>query len=455
MSATATSSAQLPFTPREHQRAAHAARLAFRWAILVWHRRAGKTVWAVIELILAAFAFKGEGGRFGYICPLLKQSKEVAWDYLKRYTRVIPGVVVNESELSVTFPHNGARIRLYGADNPDAFRGGYFDGVVLDEVGQMKRAVWFEVVRPMLADRKGWAIFIGTPKGVNLFSELWFDAVADVKEPGAWYHDMKRWNETDALSRDEVESARRTMSPQLFAQEFDCDFFAAQENVLFSLEDVRRAMERDVKADAYDWAARVMGVDVARFGDDLSAIAPRQGRVARRIEPHRGLNTMQLASRVAWLCEQARNANEPYHAIFIDVTGGLGAGPYDRVCEMGVGCPVFAVDFGAGADEGKFRNKRTEMYYRMSEWAKEGCLPADSLLEQELVAHTYSFTPSSQFALDAKDVVKERLGRSPDRADALACTFHTPIAPPPRDVLPGRRAPGRAAVTEYDPYAVA
>jgi hypothetical protein len=401
-----------------------------------------------MELILAALAFKGEGGRFAYVCPLLKQSKEVAWDYVKRYTRLIPGAVINESELSVTFRQNGARLRLYGADNPDAFRGGYFDGVVLDEVGQMKRALWLEVIRPMLADRRGWAIFIGTPKGVNLFSELYFDAVADVKEPGAWWHDKKTWRDTDAVSHEEIAAARAAMSPQLFAQEFECDFYAAQEDVLLSLEDVQTAMKRDLKRDAFEWAAKVGGVDVARFGDDLSTIAKRQGRVAYRIEPHRGLDTMALASRVAFVNEQ-----DPQHAWFVDITGGLGAGVYDRLCQLQLGCPVIPVDFGGGADDPKFRNKRTEMYWRAKEWCEDGCLPNDDLLAQELVAHTYFFDASSRICLEAKDEVKEKLGRSPDRADAFVTTFHTPIAPPPRDVFPGARTRPGAALTEYDPYA--
>jgi hypothetical protein len=440
---------QLPFTPRAHQREAHALRLVCRFIVLVWHRRAGKTVWAIVELILAAATFRREGGRFGYICPLLKQAKEVAWDYLVRYSRVIPGTTVNQAELSVTF-RNGARIRLYGADNPDAIRGGYFDGLVIDETGQVKRALWLEVIRPMLADRHGWCVFLGTPKGVNLFSELYFAAVSG-KAGEDWGHDLKRWDQTDALDPAEVEAARRAMSPQLFAQEFECDFFAAQENVLLSLEDVLTSMRRDLKRSAFDWAAKVLGVDVARYGDDESTIAKRQGLVAFRIERHRGLNTMELASRVAWVIE-----DEKADACFVDVSGGLGAGPYDRLCQLQVNCTLIPVEFGGKADDPRYANKRTEMFVRMADWTRGGgCLPDDVKLQQELVAHTYDFDAQSRMRLCPKDDVKERLGRSPDGADGLACTFHTNIAPRNRDVLPGTRAAFGGSLSEYDPYAVA
>src|SRR5690606_9560529 len=120
--------------------------------------------------------------RYGYVAPLYSQAKSIAWDYLKHYTAPIPGVRRNESELWVELP-NGARIRLFGADNPDSLRGMYFDGVALDELAQMKPDTWTEVIRPALTDRGGFAVFIGTPKGVNIFHDLYQQAVRDP----AWF----------------------------------------------------------------------------------------------------------------------------------------------------------------------------------------------------------------------------------------------------------------------------
>src|SRR4051812_27503527 len=102
-----------------------------RFSVLVVHRRGGKTVLAIMRLIDAALRCSKKDGRFAYLAPELKQAKDIAWSYLKQYSALVPGVQINESELFVLFP-NGARIRLYGADNPDAMRGRYFDGIVID-----------------------------------------------------------------------------------------------------------------------------------------------------------------------------------------------------------------------------------------------------------------------------------------------------------------------------------
>ena len=136
--------------------------------MIVAHRRAGKTVGMIVHLILQAHKSKLKRPRFAYIAPFYRQAKTIAWDYLKHYGRMVPALRISESELWVEFA-NQARVRLFGADNPDALRGQYFDGAVLDEVAQMRPAVWGEIVRPALADRRGWAVFIGTPKGQNLF----------------------------------------------------------------------------------------------------------------------------------------------------------------------------------------------------------------------------------------------------------------------------------------------
>ena len=151
---------ELGYAPRGAFVAFHQRRE--RWAALVCHRRAGKTVACVADLVDAALRCTRENGRFAYIAPFYTQAKDVAWVYVKQMSAPIPGVVINESELRVDYPL-GARVRLYGADNADRMRGLYFDGVVLDEPADMRPSVWGEVVRPTLSDRRGWASFIGTP----------------------------------------------------------------------------------------------------------------------------------------------------------------------------------------------------------------------------------------------------------------------------------------------------
>jgi phage terminase large subunit len=187
----------------------------------VAHRRCGKTVACINDLIRRAATLDRPNGRFGYVAPFRTQAKEVAWEYLKRYARPLI-VAVNESELWVELV-NGARVKVNGADNPDSLRGSYLDGVVLDEYADMRPSVWGEVIRPMLADREGWATFIGTPKGRNEFFEVYSRAQADDE----WFAVMLRASETGILSEAELSSARQEMTPEQYEQEFECSFDAA------------------------------------------------------------------------------------------------------------------------------------------------------------------------------------------------------------------------------------
>jgi len=174
-----------------------------RWACLVAHRRAGKTVACVGDLILGALQTRKPNARFAYVAPLYVQAKDVAWAYVKQFASAVPGVAFNEAELRADFP-NGARVRLYGADNYDRLRGLYLDGVVLDEYADMPPAAWGEVIRPALADRRGWAVFIGTPKGRNAFWEVWERARATE----GWFSLLLKASETGLLPAEELQAAR-------------------------------------------------------------------------------------------------------------------------------------------------------------------------------------------------------------------------------------------------------
>lgn len=206
-----------------------------RWACLVAHRRAGKTVACIMDLVDAALRCEKQDGRFAYVAPYYAQAKDVAWSYLKRFTAAIPGVEINESELRVDVPtaYGGrARIRLYGADNYERMRGIYLDGVVLDEYADMDPRAWSEVIRATLADRKGWATFIGTPKGRNGFYDIWAGNtetgwVGAVNEPQLWFSLMLKASETGLVDALELEDARRSMTPEQYNQEFECSFDAA------------------------------------------------------------------------------------------------------------------------------------------------------------------------------------------------------------------------------------
>lgn len=161
--------------------------------------------------------------RFAYLAPLRNQAKDVAWEYLKHYAMVVPGTTANEAELRVDFPNEG-RVRLYGADNPDALRGIYLDGVVLDEYAQMRGFALAEVLWPCLAERKGWAAFIGTPMGRNSFCEMYEKGL---KEPKDWHTFMLKASETGLLDAEALDQLRSSMSPDQYQQELECSFDAA------------------------------------------------------------------------------------------------------------------------------------------------------------------------------------------------------------------------------------
>jgi hypothetical protein len=173
------------------------------------------------DLIYRALIDDKENGRYAYVAPYLSQSKSIAFDYLLKYSQPVLSKA-NQSELWVELV-NGARIRLFGADNPDTLRGLYLDGVVLDEYADMKPSIFGAVIRPLLADRKGWATFIGTPKGHNAFWEVYSNATQDP----TWYVKVLRASQTGLLDQAELDDAAKTMTQDQYLQEFECDFESA------------------------------------------------------------------------------------------------------------------------------------------------------------------------------------------------------------------------------------
>ena len=216
----------IPYKPREHQLKVHELLEGKRFAVVVAHRRFGKTVAALNHLIREAVLNDKETPRYAYIAPTYGQAKRVAWDYLVKYTTPLGGTN-NISELRVDFW--GRRIQLYGSDNPDSLRGQFFDGVIIDEVGDQNPKIWTDIVRPALTDRKGWCLFIGTPKGHNHFKELRDRAE---KEDGWGLLEFKA-SETGVVDNTELKAAKNEMGEDKYRQEFECSFDAAVEGSYF------------------------------------------------------------------------------------------------------------------------------------------------------------------------------------------------------------------------------
>jgi len=225
-----------------------------RFSCIVTHRRAGKTVACVQDLQRGALRSQNVRPRFAYLSPFLKQSKATAWDYLRdALSRVREtGATAHESELRVDYS-NGGQVRLYGADNPDALRGIYLDGIVLDEYADMDPRVWSEVIRPALADRQGWAVFIGTPKGRNAFYEMWRRS----RSEEGWFSMMLKASETGLIPESELALARRDLSEEQYAQEFECSFDAAIVGSYYGKLMARAEADKRIAGVPYDPAALV------------------------------------------------------------------------------------------------------------------------------------------------------------------------------------------------------
>ena len=323
-------------------------------------------------------------------------------------------------------------------------RGLRVDGAVIDEVAQIKPEVWIDIIQPALSDRLGWAMFIGTPAGINLFSEIYYKA----EHLDDWHAARYTVYDTHAIAAAEVERLKRDMSETSFAREYLCDFSAAGDDQLISLSDCEEAARRVyTEKDVLD-APKVLGVDPARFGDDRSVIFKRQGLQAFDPLSYRGIDNMELAARVAaeivlW---------EP-DAVFID--SGAGAGVIDRLRQLGY--DVTEVPFGGKATMANlFLNRRAEMWWAMKEWIDlGGAIPNDNALKQELATPIYWFDSAGRKVLEPKDEIKKRLqgGGSPDLADALALTFAYPVKKRPVIDIYDRDKNSAGGRKEYDPYA--
>lgn len=268
----------IPYRPRDLFRPYHSRKE--RWAKVVAHRRFGKTVGTVNDLIRKAALNdrKFPPPRYGYIAPTYRQAKDVAWSYLKHYTSKIPGVEQRESELSVVLP-SGQIIKLYGADNYDAMRGLYFDGVVIDEPADIDPRAWPEVIRPTLSDYSGWATFVGTPKGRNWFYKIGRDESG--KLFADWFNLTLKASATGILAQTELDDARRTLTPEQYEQEYECSFEAAVVGAYYGRQMADAEREKRITSVPYDPMARVWTAwDLGM--DDATAIWFLQG-VGREI----------------------------------------------------------------------------------------------------------------------------------------------------------------------------
>lgn len=264
----------IPYKPRKHFQSFHASQK--RWRFVVAHRRAGKSVAEINELVKRALQNTREypPPRYAYIGPTFAQTKDLIWGYLKHYTQPLmaEGCTYSEGDLQCTLP-NGAQINLYGGSSAyERMRGLYFDGAVADEYPLLNPSMYSTVVRPCLADYRGFFIASGTSNGDDHFHALKIRAEKD----DDWDVFIIPVTETDALHPDELIEMTKDMSPDEYAREMLCSFSAPVEGAYYG--DLLNDMEANGQITGVPWQPEAqcwtewdLGID-----DEMSIIFKQQ-----------------------------------------------------------------------------------------------------------------------------------------------------------------------------------
>jgi phage terminase large subunit len=236
----------LEYTPRDQFLPFH--NRPQRWAILNTHRRAGKTVALVNDIIVGSLQCQLRKPQHAYVGPTFTQTKRIAWSYMKDYSEPYWSKPPSESELKVTL-HGDRTIYCLGADNPDSLRGMYLDGGAGDEYALYRPSVFSQVIRPALSDRNGWWVFASTPRGKNLFHKEWKKAISN---PSQYFHLELRADTSGIMSPSELEELRRDMDPEEFAQEYLCSFDSALKGAIYAEEVNQLFIDQRVRPDIYE-----------------------------------------------------------------------------------------------------------------------------------------------------------------------------------------------------------
>ena len=211
---------KIPYTPRKEQSVIHKSLPSYRYALLLCHRRMGKTTCMLNHIIREALTNKNHNPRYAYLAPTYKQAKSIAWDFLKFYAGKIPGVKFNETELRCDLP-NSSRITLLGGETAENLRGLYFDGIIIDEMAAIQASVIEEILTPSLSDRRGFMYLVGTPQGMNnIFYEYYLKAQGNKD----WFLYTAKASTTKIIDQDELDNSLEMLGQAKYNQEYECSF---------------------------------------------------------------------------------------------------------------------------------------------------------------------------------------------------------------------------------------
>lgn len=410
------------FTPRDYQAPVYNAMVndGVRRAITVWPRRNGKDIVAIN--ILTAMAHKKVGTYF-YMAPYYKQVREIIWNGIdgsgKRFIDYIPKALIDrkqDQEMRI-FLKNGSIIKLCGSDNIDSIVGTNPYGIIFTEFSLHKPEAW-HYLRPVLAENGGWALFNGTPRGLNHYYQLYEAAKKDKR----WFTQYITRDDTNIPTLEAIEEDRRSGMPEsLIQQEYYCLWTASTEETLIPLDIIKPCTSTELAESAFIAQPRILGVDVAFAAKgDRSIIAKRHGRFLHPLQKFQGLNNMGLATKVA-------NIINEWHPAVVFIDAGRGEGVISRLEQLGYEDIIIPVDFGGTPLSDLYANKRTEMWCKMRDWfLKENqrpLIPYDEKLFMDLSAPLFDLNDKNRLLLESKKLTKKRIKKSMDEGDAVALTF--------------------------------
>lgn len=420
------------FTLRDYQRPSWDAIVVngVKRAIKVWPRRNGKDLTDIN--ILAAKATQ-RVGLYLYMAPFANQVRQIIWMGAdgegKKFIDYIPKQAIrskSETRMEITL-HNGSVIKLCGSDNIDAIMGTNPIGIIFTEFPLHKPDAW-HFLRPILAENGGWALFNGTPRGLNHFYQLFRKAE---KDP-LWFTQYLNRDDTGIPTLEAIQADRASGMPEsLIQQEYYCSWTASSEDVMIPLDIVQPAINFKLKPEDYNFAAKIIGVDPAYSAKgDFAIIVKRQGRLVLPILKFKGVSPQSLGSRTV------REAKQ-WGADAIMVDSGRGEGCIDQISRLGWDDRLYPVHFAGETYNEMYLNKRAEIYGRYKDWYLAGIqsgrtpsIPDDENLILGTTTPTHFLNDKGFVQMESKQNIRSRAPGTPfDEADAVAVTFAEDIDP--------------------------
>ena len=387
-------------------------------AVIVWPRRNGKDLISINALAAKALQRRGD---YAYIAPYSKQVRSIIWEGQtndgKPFLSYIPPQIVKRKldQSMKIWLTNGSTIQLFGSDNPDALVGTNFVGVIFTEFSLHRHQVW-HFIRPMLLLNGGWAVFNGTPRGMNHF----YDMAQMAQKNEHWFYQLLTCEDTGFPSKEQIEEERAAGMPEsLIQQEYYCSWTASSEDTLIPLDNIQTCLSLSLQEEDYAYAPKIIGVDPAYAAKgDKAVIIRRQGRWVSPPDKYQGLDPMALASKVAFYLSE-------WKADLCFVDAGRGEAVWSRLHQLGFVNQVIPVDFGGASYDTFCYRKRDEMWNRMKQHicsAAPPSLPNDPDLIRDLSSPTFELTDRG-LKLESKKHMKARGLPSTDCGDALALTY--------------------------------